>query len=130
MPWVYHYVGKPYKTSSVVRRAVTEIYSPAANGLPGNDDLGQTSAWYVWAALGMYPALPGDDLLLLHGPLFSKAVIHLARGDLNIVGNGAGTNAPYVQSLMVNGKPAAAAWTRFASLANGGTMTYNNGSAG
>ena len=127
MPWVYHYVGKPYKTSSVVRRAVTQIYSPAANGLPGNDDLGQTSAWYVWAALGMYPALPGDDLLLLHGPLFPKVVIHLARGDLNIIGNGAGTNAPYVQSLTVNGKPAAAAWTRFASLANGGTLIYNMG---
>ncbi len=126
-PWVYHYVGQPYKTSSVVRRCVTQLYSPASNGLPGNDDLGQTSSWYVWAALGMYPAIAGDDLLTLHGPLFPQAILHLANGNVTITGNGAGPNAPYVQSHSVNGQSSNAAWIRYSSIANGGTLAYNMG---
>ena len=127
MPWIYHYAGKPSKTSGVVRRAVTQLFSAAPDGLPGNDDLGQTSSWYVWAALGMYPVIPGDDVLALHGPLFPQAVVHLARGDLTINGSGAGTNAPYVQSLTVNNQPSNASWLRFASLANGGSLGYSMG---
>ena len=124
-PWVYHYVGQPYKSSSVVRRAVTQLFSTSTIGLPGNDDLGQMSAWYVWAVLGLYPALPGDDALLLHGPLFPQAVIHLANGaDITITGSGAGVTAQYVQSLTVNGQPTNASWLRYAALANGGTLAY------
>ena len=123
-PWVYHYVGQPYKASSVVRRAVTQLFSTSTSGLPGNDDLGQMSAWYVWAVLGMYPELPGDDVLVLHGPLFPQAVLHLANGDVTITGTGAAANAPYVQSLTVNGQPSSAAWVRFTNIANGGTLAY------
>ncbi|HEX7654783.1 MAG TPA: GH92 family glycosyl hydrolase, partial [Verrucomicrobiae bacterium] len=126
-PWIYHYLGQPYKASSVVRRAMTQLFSTSPGGLPGNDDLGQMSSWYVWAALGMYPALPGDDVLLLHGPLFPQTVIHRANGDITITGAGAAANAPYVQSLAVNGQSTAASWLRFSSVGQGGTLAYTMG---
>lgn len=126
-PWVYNFVGQPYKASSVVRRAVTQLYSTSPTGLPGNDDLGQASSWYVWAVLGTYPALPGDDVLVLHGPLFPQAVIHLANGDLTIIGTNAATAAQYVQNLSVNGQPSNVSWIRFADFINGGTLAYNMG---
>ena len=93
-------------------------------GLPGL--LGLPSLFSLFEHL-FYPALPGDDVLLLHGPLFSRAVVHLARGDLSIIGSSAGANTPHVQNLAVNGKPATASWLRFATLSNGGTMSYNMG---
>jgi predicted alpha-1,2-mannosidase len=123
-PWAYHFVGQPYKTSSVVRRAVTQLFSTSPDGFPGNDDLGQMSSWYVWAALGMYPAIPGDDVLALHGPLFPQAIVHLTNGDLTITGTGAADNAPYIQSLTINGQPSNISWLRFANVANGGTLAF------
>ncbi len=85
---------------------MNESFTTGAGGLPGNDDLGATSAWYVWAALGMYPATPGADTLALHGPLF-PSVLDRQRpsGTIQITGSGAGQGAQYVQSLSVNGVP-------------------------
>ena len=82
------------------------------------------SSWYVFAALGMYPELPGSDVLVLDSPLFSKAVVHLQTGDINILGQGAADNAPYVQSLTVNGQTWNKPWLRFPDIAPGGTLTY------
>ncbi|MGC3956970.1 MAG: GH92 family glycosyl hydrolase [Verrucomicrobiota bacterium] len=128
-PWIYNFLGQPYKASSVVRRAVTQLFSTSTSGLPGNDDLGQMSSWYIWAALGLYPALPGDDVLVFHGPLFPQAVVHLANGDLTITGTGAAANAPYVQSLTVNGLALSESWIRFAEVANGGTLAFVMGNS-
>jgi predicted alpha-1,2-mannosidase len=126
-PWIYSFVGKPYRTSKVVRQIITQLYSTAPGGLPGNDDLGQMSSWYVFAALGMYPEIPGDDVLILNGPLFPQAVLHLTNGDVTITGSGAGDSAPYVQSLTVNGNTSNAPWIRFADIAKGVTLTFTMG---
>ena len=126
-PWIYSFLGKPYLTSSVVRQIITQLYSTGVNGLPGNDDLGQMSSWYVFAALGLYPEIPGDNVLILNGPLFPQAVVHLTNGDVTITGNGAGDNAPYVQSLTVNGQASSASWIRFTNIANGGTLAFTMG---
>jgi predicted alpha-1,2-mannosidase len=123
-PWVYNFVGQPYKTSAVVRSAITQLYSTSTSGLPGNDDLGQTSSWYVWAALGMYPGIPGDDVLVLHGPLFPQAIIHLTNGNVTITGSGAADSAQYIQSLTVNGLVSNSSWVRYTNIANGGTLAY------
>jgi hypothetical protein len=123
-PWIYSFLGKPYRTSSIVRQIITQLYSTGINGLPGNDDLGQMSSWYVFAALGMYPEIPGDNVLILNGPLFPQEVVHLTNGDVTITGNGAGDNAPYVQSLTVNGQASSASWIRFTNIANGGTLAF------
>ncbi|BDI32634.1 alpha-1,2-mannosidase [Capsulimonas corticalis] len=126
-PYVYDYLGQPYKCSNVVRRVMTQLYSSASTGLPGNDDLGQTSSWYVWAALGFHPEAPGDDVLVMNGPLFPQTVIHLAGGDVTINGGGAADNAPYIQSLTVNGQTSNSPWTRFANISNGATLNYTMG---
>lgn len=96
---------------------------------PGNDDAGEMSSWYVFAALGMYPELPGSDVLVLNSPLFSNAVIHLQTGDVTITGKGAGKDAPYVQSLTVNGQSSNKPWIRYADVSHGATLVYELGSA-
>jgi len=126
-PWIYNFLGEPYKASGVVRQIMTQLYSPAPGGLPGNDDLGQMSSWYVLAALGMHPEIPGDDVLTLTGPLFPEAVIHLTNGDVTITGNGAADSAPYIQSLTVNGQSSGASWIRYADIAGGANLAFTMG---
>ncbi len=122
-PWLYAYTGQPYKTQQVVRRVQTELFRNAPDGLPGNDDLGAMSSWYVWAALGMYPAVPGTSDLVLGSPLFPQAVVTLPGGaTLTINAPAAQAAAPYVQSMQYNG----AVWDRNylppAALTAGGTI--------
>jgi predicted alpha-1,2-mannosidase len=126
-PWIYNYTGEPYKSSSVVRQIMSQLFSTAPGGFPGNDDLGQMASWYVLAALGMHPETPGDDVLVLNGPMFPQAVIHLTNGDVIITAAGAADDAPYVHSLSVNGQVSNAAWIRYASIANGGTLAFTVG---
>ena len=95
---------------------------------PGNDDVGEMSSWYLFSALGMYPELPGSDVLVLNSPLFPKAVLHLQTGDVTIIGNGAGKDAPYVQSLTLNGQPWNKPWIRYSDVSHGGTLVYDLGS--
>ncbi|RQW98088.1 GH92 family glycosyl hydrolase [Micromonospora inaquosa] len=122
-PWMYAYTGKPYRTQETVRRVQTGLFRNTTDGLPGNDDLGATSAWYVWSALGMYPAVPGTADLVLGSPLFPQTVVTLPSGaTLTINAPAAQATAPYVQSMTYNG----ASWDRAflppGALASGGTV--------
>lgn len=126
-PWIYDFLSQPWKTQQIVRRAITELYSAGYAAYPGNDDVGEMSSWYIFAALGMYPELPGSDVLTLGSPLFPKAVIHLPHGDVTIVAHGAATDAPYVQNLSFNGQPWNKPWIRFANVSSGATLTYELG---
>jgi predicted alpha-1,2-mannosidase len=127
-PWAYHFAGAPWKTSEVVRRIVTQSFHTGPGGLPGNDDLGATSSWYVWAALGLYPVVPGTDLLAVHGPLFPATTLALGGGKtLEIRAPGARADAPYVQKLSIDGRPATRAWLRHADLARGATLELTMG---
>ncbi|HZN76297.1 MAG TPA: GH92 family glycosyl hydrolase [Micromonosporaceae bacterium] len=127
VPWAYHFAAKPAGTSSAVRRVMSESFTTGAGGLPGNDDLGATSAWYVWAAMGMYPPTPGADTLALHGPLFPSILIDRPAGDIQINATGAGPSAQYVQGLSVNGAPTQRTWLRYADIAGGATLSYTMG---
>ncbi|HTV39664.1 MAG TPA: GH92 family glycosyl hydrolase [Candidatus Sulfotelmatobacter sp.] len=126
-PWIYDFWGAPYKTQSVVRRAMTTLYSSDPIGYPGNDDLGEMSSWYVFGALGMYPELPGSDILVTGSPLFPKAVVHLQNGDITIIGNNAAPGAPYIQNLTINSKTWQKPWFRFTDVQNG-NLVYDLGS--
>jgi predicted alpha-1,2-mannosidase len=75
VPWAYNFARNPAGTARAVHKVMSQGFNTTAGGLPGNDDLGATSAWYVWAALGMYPATPGADTLALHGPAFPSILI-------------------------------------------------------
>ncbi|MCA9729280.1 MAG: glycoside hydrolase family 92 protein, partial [Candidatus Eisenbacteria bacterium] len=124
-PWIYNFAQAPAKTQAVVRRIVDQEFLPDPGGLPGNDDLGATSAWLTWAYLGMFPAIPGTDIMVLHGPYFPRAQVTLANGNvLTIEGEGAGPNAPYVQSLTIDGKDTTKSWLRYADIAHGATLHF------
>jgi predicted alpha-1,2-mannosidase len=125
VPWIYHFAGKPSGTSSAVRRVMTESFTTGAGGLPGNDDLGATSAWYVWAALGMDPPTPGADTLALHGPSFPSILITRPNGNIQI--NGGSATAPYVQSVTLNGSVVTRNWLRYADIGAGATLNYTTG---
>jgi putative alpha-1,2-mannosidase len=125
VPWEYDYAGVPYKTQQVVREIVNQLYAPGADGLPGNDDLGEMSSWYVFAALGMYPETPGTANLVLASPLFPQITLRRPGGQvIQINAPGASASVYYVQSLNVNGLPTSAPWLPPSFIANGGTLDY------
>ena len=129
MPWIYDFLGQPWKTQATMRRAMTELYSNGDAAYPGNDDVGEMSSWYVLGALGMYPELPGSDILVFGSPMFPQAVVHLSKGVVAIIGKGAAKDASYVQSLSINGKPTTKLWIRYRDIAHGGTMAYTLGTS-
>jgi predicted alpha-1,2-mannosidase len=124
-PWLYTLIGQPWQTSAVVRAAQT-LFVNAPNGVTGNDDLGTMSAWYVFGALGLYPAMPGTGRFLLHAPRFRRAVVHQPNGhDLVLDAPAADSSTPqYVQSLTVDGRPRDQAWVDFEELTAGATLHF------
>jgi predicted alpha-1,2-mannosidase len=129
-PWTYNFVQQPWKTQNVVRRVINESFTAAAGGLPGNDDLGATSAWLVWSYLGLYPMIPGRDELVFNGPLFPSATVRLANGNtLQINATNAGQGNQYIQNLTVNGVSTTKSWLRFADIAGGATLNFTMGSS-
>lgn len=124
-PWLYNYAGQPWKTQELVRRVLDTIWLNAPNGIPGNDDLGEMSSWYVFASLGVYPAIPGRAELVVGSPLFKRATIHRANGDVVIEAPNAGTGKPYVVALKVNGKPSARSWLPEDFALKGGKLEFD-----
>ncbi|MFH1531631.1 MAG: glycoside hydrolase domain-containing protein [Pseudomonadota bacterium] len=128
-PWTYNFAGAPWETQAVVRRILDEEFNTSPGGLPGNDDLGSTSAWLVWSCLGLYPAIPGTDVLVLNGPLFPSATVRLANGEtLTINAAGAGVGAPYIHGLEIDGVPTTKSWVPFSDVSHGATLDYTMGS--
>lgn len=128
-PWEYDYAGAPYMTQHIVHQVVTSLYTFDPAGLPGNDDLGEMSSWYVFAALGMYPETPGTADLVLASPLFSHITLHRPGGQvIQINAPAASPSAYYVQSLKVNGQASTRPWLPASFIATGGTLDYTLGS--
>lgn len=126
-PWLFDWLGTPYRTQAVVRRALLSLYSPTPGGYPGNDDLGELSSWFVFGALGLYPAIPGTPLLALGSPLFPQAVLRLGRHSLTIDASGASPAAPYVRSLRVDGRALNRAWISASTLASVARLRFRLG---
>jgi predicted alpha-1,2-mannosidase len=139
VPWLYDWTGRPHRTQAAVRRAL-RLYSTAPAGYPGNDDLGTLSSWYIFGALGIYPAVPGVGLLALGSPLFGHASVALShhrrltisalarevrgRGkDRHTVTLGP-TSAPYIDGLRMNGHRYSRPWTTWCELARGGRLAF------
>jgi predicted alpha-1,2-mannosidase len=122
-PWVYAFAGAPSHSQAVVNRIRAELFAPTPGGLPGNDDLGATSAWYVWAALGLYPLIPGVGGFVLGSPLFPSVAVHTGREQsVRILAQGG--PGPYVRSLLLNGAGYARTWLPLDALADGATLHY------
>ncbi|HEY0752631.1 MAG TPA: GH92 family glycosyl hydrolase [Ktedonobacteraceae bacterium] len=124
-PWEYDYAGAPYQTQRVVRQVENTLYTIRPDGLPGNDDLGEMSSWYVWAALGMFPETPGTANLVLASPLFPSITITRPGGQTIIINApGASASTFYVQSLLVNGLSSEYPWLPPWFMMKGGTLDY------
>jgi predicted alpha-1,2-mannosidase len=128
VPWVYNYVGQPWKTQAVTRRVLTELFTPDPGGIPGNDDLGATSSWVVYASLGLYPIIPGVGGFSVNSPVFPEVDVRVKGGGvLMLRGRGAGAQSPYVQELRLNGRPYESTWIPYESIARGGTLDFTLG---
>jgi predicted alpha-1,2-mannosidase len=123
-PWLYDFVGAPWKTQEVVRAAMKKIWTNTPDGISGNDDLGEMSSWYVWAALGMYPLYPGRAEFVLASPSFEQALIDRPGGRVIINARGAATGATYVNALSIDGTPVTRAWLPASFAEKGGTLDY------
>lgn len=130
IPWMYLYAGQPWKTQKHVREILARLYvgSEIGQGYPGDEDNGETSAWYVFAALGLYPLRMGAPEYAIGSPLFRHARVTLQDGAVLTV------NAPsnsarnvYVQSLKVNGKPWTRTWLPHEVVAAGATLDFEMG---
>lgn len=126
MIYLYNYAGEPWKTQFWVRDAMNKLYRATPDGYCGDEDNGQTSAWYLFSALGFYPVTPASDQYVLGAPLFKKAVIHLENGKtINIDAANNDTENVYVQSLLFNGKNYTKNWLNHFELMKGATLQFD-----
>jgi len=125
MPYLYNYAGQPWKTQYWVRETMNRMYTPAPDGYCGDEDNGQTSAWYVFSAMGFYPVCPGTDQYVLGAPLFQKTTLSLENGKEIVINapNNSDTNK-YVHELKVNGKPYSKNWLSHQELMKGADLHF------
>ncbi|MFG2427529.1 GH92 family glycosyl hydrolase [Streptomyces sp. NPDC048590] len=124
-PWLYNALGQPWKTQETVREILDTVYGTGPRGLPGNDDLGTMSAWYVFSALGLYPQTPGSATLLLGTPLFPSAVLDRPQGgDIRISAPQADATHPYIDAVKVDGRTTDRSWADARLVTRGGSLTY------
>lgn len=125
IPYLYNWTDKPYKTQERVRTILKAMYGPAEDGLCGNDDAGQMSAWYVFSSLGFYPVTPGSEYYAVGSPLVKSAQIQLPNGKkLDITVENQSPQNIYVQNITLNGKKIQNYQLKHSELINGGTLVY------
>ncbi|MCW3074727.1 MAG: alpha-mannosidase [Flaviaesturariibacter sp.] len=125
MLYLYNYAGQPWKSQYWVRDAMERLYKPTPDGYCGDEDNGQTSAWYVFSAMGFYPVCPGTDQYVLGTPLFKKLTVSLENGKQIVVNATANSSQNrYVQSLQFNGKPWDKNWLNHFELQKGGVLNF------
>ena len=126
MIYLYNYGGAPYKTQYWVRETMNRMYKATPDGYCGDEDNGQTSAWYVFSAMGFYPVTPAVDQYVLGAPLFKKVTVTLENGKKVVINAAANSdNNRYVQSFQMNGKPYSKNWISHSGLQNGAVLNFN-----
>lgn len=125
MVYLYNYAGQPWKSQYWVREVMNRLYNSSAEGYCGDEDNGQTSAWYVFSALGFYPVTPASTQYVIGTPLFKKAEVHFENGKKLVI------NAPqnsaanrYVQSVAMNGKASTKNYFDHFELLKGGSISF------
>lgn len=128
MIYLYNYAGEPWKAQYWLRQVMNRMYMPTPDGYCGDEDNGQTSAWYVFSALGFYPVAPGTTQYILGAPLFKKAILHFENGKSLVI------NAPdnsdknmYIQSMTFNGKRYTKNYLEHFELLKGGVLDIQMG---
>ena len=126
MIYLYNHANAPYKAQEKVRDVLTKLYSSAPDGYCGDEDNGQTSAWYVFSSLGFYPVTPGVNEYVIGSPLFKKATLNLENGNKFVISaeNNSKDNV-YIESASLNGKPWENNFIRFEDIINGGQLEFD-----
>ena len=123
--YLYNYSGEPWKAQHHVRNIMHKLYAATPDGYCGDEDNGQTSAWYIFSALGFYPVCPGTDQYVLGAPLFQKATLHLENGkSLLIEADNNCDSTPYIRSMKLNGKNYTRNYLTHENLTQGGRIQF------
>ena len=126
MIYLYGYSGEPWKTQYWIRQTMQRMYNANPDGYCGDEDNGQTSAWYVFSAMGFYPVCPGAGEYVLGAPYFDEMTLHLENGrNVSIKANGNTDDNCYVNSLTLNGKPYSKNYIKRSDLMQGAQFVYN-----
>ena len=126
MIYLYGYSGEPWKTQYWIRQTMQRMYNANPDGYCGDEDNGQTSAWYVFSAMGFYPVCPGAGEYVLGAPYFDEMTLHLENGrTVSIKANGNTDDNCYVNSLTLNGKPYSKNYIKHSDLMQGAQFVYN-----
>jgi predicted alpha-1,2-mannosidase len=130
MIYLYDYAGQPWKAQSRVRQVMSLLYQATPDGFCGDEDTGQTSAWFVFSAIGFYPVCPGEPNYLIGSPLFDKATLTLAsRKTFTIVANNNGPQKPYIQNAKLNSGSFDKVYLSHDEILRGGELDFQMGSA-
>ena len=128
MAYLYSYAGAPWKTQERVREILTTLYKTGREGLCGNDDCGQMSAWYVLSAMGFYPVCPGSDEYVIGSPILEKAVIAAKDGkSFTVAARGLSDKNKYIQRAFLDGAPYPKSFLRHSDIARGGELVLEMG---
>lgn len=126
--YMYNYIGKPWKAAPLLRKMLTEMYNDAPDGLSGNEDVGQMSAWYITSATGLYQVEPSGGRYIIGSPLFDKASLNVGNGKtftVKAIGNS--PKNVYVQKATLNGRPYTKTYIDFKDITKGGELVLTMG---
>jgi predicted alpha-1,2-mannosidase len=125
LPYLYMYAGAPLRTQARLKQIVDSQYKPTPDGLVGNDDLGQMSAWLVFTALGFYPVAPASNEYVLGRPFVERAVIHLSNGkSLTVASVGMNEAQSFLKDVLLNGKSLDRSFVTHEELMQGGELKF------
>ena len=125
IPYLYAMAGMPERTAELIRQICNDFYTTSPNGLIGNEDCGQMSAWYIFSALGFYPVNPLDGRYIFGSPLAKDATLHLANGrEFRIVAHGNSPENRYIESVSLNGKPYKENYITYEDIRRGGVLEF------
>jgi predicted alpha-1,2-mannosidase len=125
MIYLYNYAGQPWKTQQYVRDVLTKLYQHTPDGYCGDEDNGQTSAWYVFSALGFYPVCPGTPDYVIGSPLFEKVKINLPNGKTLLIEAPGAAASPYIGKASLGGKALTRSWLSHGELLQGGKIRFD-----
>ena len=124
MAYLYNYIGRPWQTQAMTRRLLDEMYAPTPEGIVGNEDCGQMSAWYILSAMGFYSVCPGSNEFVLTAPLFEEVKLALANGKQLVIKANSSKKNVYIKEVKLNGQTIDKNFVTYAQLMEGGTLEY------
>lgn len=126
--YMYNYVGQPWKAARLIRQTMHEMYKDDYDGLSGNEDVGQMSAWYILSAMGLYQVEPAGGKYIIGSPVLDKATLNVGGKDFSIVCKDNSKENIYIQSVKLNGKPYTKSYIMYQDIMKGGILELQMGS--